>query len=61
MTDYSKLSNHALAEQYAEAWRQCMYYAAAEGNWSEETKDREDVEARYYALQKEMIKRKLRL
>ena len=60
MTDYINLTNDELYEEYDRLGRQVMYYAAAEGNWASETKDRMETEAEYYACQKEIEKRGLK-
>jgi hypothetical protein len=54
---YSDMTDEQLVEQYDTLGRSYMYYQAAEGNWSRETKDRLECEREYFACQKEIMAR----
>jgi hypothetical protein len=54
---YSDMTDEQLVEQYDRLGRSYMYYQAAEGNWSRETKDRLECEREYFACQKEIMAR----
>ena len=59
--NYVDLTNDELYEEYDKLGRRVMYYAAAEGNWSSETKERMETEAEYYSCQKEIRNRGLEI
>jgi hypothetical protein len=61
VTDYTTFTSDELYEEYDKLARRVMYYAAAEGNWSRETADRNACEAEYYACQKELKARGLQI
>jgi len=48
-----------LKTAYNEAGRLLMYYMAAEGNYSQERKEREEVNAKYYEIVKECENRNI--
>jgi len=57
--DFTVIANDELYEEYDKLGRRYMYYAAAEGNWSQETADRLACEKEYYACQREIRARGL--
>lgn len=60
-TDYKALTDDMLLEEYDTLARRVMYYAAAEGNWARETKDRNECERQYYAVCREIRERGIKL
>lgn len=61
VNDYTTLTTDELYEEYEKLGRRVMYYAAAEGNWSRETADRNECENEYYTVQNELRKRGLQV
>jgi len=51
---YAEMTNEQLLEEYDKLGRRYMYYAAAEGNWSREAKERHECEVEYFACQREI-------
>ena len=55
----TEMTDDELHAEYDRLGRIYMYYAAAEGNWSQERVEREANEVEYFAVQKEIRARGL--
>ena len=59
MKDLKEMTNDELYEEYDKLARRYMYYQAAEGNYSRETKERLACEQEYFTVQQELRDRGL--